>query len=67
VALGSEGGELYLWDPKTNKILARITAHRSAIDELACSSRGRIASRGLDSTKIWDMVKMKKSYSPHQD
>ncbi len=61
LVLGTTSGMLYLWDLSPVQRLGEVLAHRDSIEELVCSSKGRIASKGLDSTRIWDIDKMRKA------
>lgn len=67
MVLGTKSGILYLWDISQVKLLGQITAHRDAIDELACSINQKVVSKGVDSTKIWNLEKLKNAYSRQKE
>ena len=54
LVFGTRNGMIHWWDRRTNTALTHVLAHRNAVEELVCSSRGRVVSRAMDGIKLWN-------------
>jgi WD40 repeat protein len=61
--VGTRAGTLYLWNPTSASLLARVPAHEGPVEQVACSAEGRAVSISWDSAKVWNLEKMSKSAS----
>ncbi|MGZ8216343.1 WD40 repeat domain-containing protein [Methylomagnum sp.] len=63
LVVGTKTGTLYLWNPTSATLLARVPAHEGPVEQVACSAEGQAVSISWDSAKVWNLEKMSKSPS----
>ena len=60
IVVGTQLGQLYLWDPLTSPVpLGHVAAHEGPVESLACGAESRAVSTGWDGAKVWNLEKIK--------
>lgn len=61
VVVGTRTGILYVWDPAGSAVpLNSVAAHEGPVEQLACSTQGRVVSVSWDGAKVWNLEKVAK-------
>lgn len=64
LVVGTRAGTLYLWNPMSASLLAKVPAHEGPVEQVACSAEGQAVSISWDNAKVWSLEKMSKSATP---